>query len=101
MYPMSNKACCIVLYYCIVIKLYLCDTYSRQQEQSDSSQADTLLTASSDSEADVDRGSLENLREMFPDQTERVLREALQENLDFDAAVDHVIFVANQKKGRW
>ena len=81
----------------VINDAYIHDTYSRQQDQSESCHGDTL---SSDSDTDVDSGSLANLREMFPDQKERVLREALQENLDFDAAVDHVNFVAGQNKGR-
>ena len=55
---------------------------------------------SSDTEAEVDSSSLANLQEMFPDQNKKVLQEALQQSLDFDAAVDHVIFLANQKHGR-
>ena len=65
--------------------------------QSENRREDPL---SSDSDTEVDSSSLANLQEMFPDQSKKVLQEALQQSLDFDAAVDHVIFLANQKNGR-
>ncbi|KAK2180962.1 hypothetical protein NP493_419g07002 [Ridgeia piscesae] len=67
---------------------------SVKQVQSGNRREDPL---SSDTETEVDSSSLANLQEMFPDQNKKVLQEALQQTLDFDAAVDHVIFLANQK----